>query len=299
MRTRNLAVLIALCCAISGALGVLGHRVFAVGIPAANTLTYTGVLEDANGVALAGSRNIQLQLWDAASGGTIQCATSSTPVTLVGGRFQIPLADACATAVKGHPDLWVEALVDGASLGRTKLGAVPYALEAQQAQEAGSAIAGGSLDQRIAKLEGVGSGKVAGIWYYSPPNPDCVTINTNVPWTDMTGTAVTFNVSSPVTIWATYAVGLQPDSSPGAEFVATRMVVDNVPIDSTASQYQPYSGGDSNTNMVGTYVADLASGSHAIKLQWMTSPNGGGLTWSSCLWSGVSTRTIAVMAVYK
>lgn len=299
MKPRNRAVVVVLSCAASAVLGVFGHQVFAVGIPAANTLTYTGVLEDTNGVALTGSRNIQLQVWNAASEGAIQCATSSSAISLVGGRFQVPLPSTCVDIVKKNADLWVEVLVEGASLGRTKLGAVPYAVEAQQAQEAAGAIAGSALDQRIGKLEGVASGKVAGIWFYSPPNADCVNIDTNVPWTDMSGVAVSFNVTNPVTIWATYTIGVQPNSSPGGEFVTTRMVLDGVPLDASASQYQPYSGGDSNTNMVGTYVGDVAAGSHAIKMQWMTSPNGGALTWSSCLWSGVASRNIVVMAVYK
>ncbi len=51
--------------------------------------------------------------------------------------------------------------------------------------------------------------------------------------------------------------------------------------------------------MVGTYVTDLTAGTHTVKMQWMTSPNGGGLTWSSCLWSGAASRNIIVMAVYK
>ena len=299
MKTRNRAVTVALSCVVSALLGIFAHRVFAVGIPAVNTLTYTGVLEDTNGVALTGSRNIQLQVWNAATEGAIQCATTSSVTALVGGRFHVPLPSTCVDAVKKNADLWVEVLVDGASLGRSKLGAVPYAVEAQQAQEAAGAVVGGALDQRISKLEGVSSGKVAGIWFYSPPNADCVNIDNNVPWTDMAGVAVSFTVTNPVTIWATYTIGVQPNSSPGGEFVTTRMVLDGVPIDASASQYQPYSGGDSNTNMVGTYVSDVAAGSHAIKMQWMTSANGPGLTWSSCLWSGVATRNIVVMAVYK
>src|SRR6185369_12095838 len=52
---------------------------------------------------------------------------------LVSGRFKIKLPPECRAAVKGSPDVWVEVEVDGGPLGRTKLGVVPYALEAGHA----------------------------------------------------------------------------------------------------------------------------------------------------------------------
>jgi hypothetical protein len=65
--------------------------------------------------------------------------TTSTSIALDSGRFSVALPDTCATAVKASPDAWAEVLVDGASLGRTKIGAVPYALEAGHATNADNA----------------------------------------------------------------------------------------------------------------------------------------------------------------
>jgi hypothetical protein len=58
--------------------------------------------------------------------------TTSTPQTLVGGAFQVTLPDTCTAAVHANADLWVEVLVSGLAIGRTKLGAVPYAVVAAE-----------------------------------------------------------------------------------------------------------------------------------------------------------------------
>lgn len=127
--------------AASLVLGYVGGRARASGLRAADPLTYRGVLTDLAGVPLTGTKNVELQLWDDATGGTIQCSIGPTPATLVGGAFEIVLPDACTTAVHATPDLWAEVLVDGDSLNRTKLGAVPYALEADRASNATGALA--------------------------------------------------------------------------------------------------------------------------------------------------------------
>jgi hypothetical protein len=51
----------------------------------------------------------------------------------------VVLPDACVTAAHAKADLWVDVSVDGASIGRTKLGAVPYAVEAEHAVSATNA----------------------------------------------------------------------------------------------------------------------------------------------------------------
>ena len=107
----------------------------AVGIPATGALTYAGVLEDANGAPISGQKNIALEVFDAATAGTKRCEVTSRAYTLVSGRFEIPLPDTCTAAVAATPDLWVDVLVDGATTGRAKLGAVPFAIEARRASE--------------------------------------------------------------------------------------------------------------------------------------------------------------------
>jgi hypothetical protein len=114
-------------------------RARAAGVPATAPLIYSGVLTDMNGTPLTGTKNILLQLYSVATAGTALCNSAPAVVTLVGGAFQVALADNCTAVVHGNPDLWIDVLVDGASIGRAKLGAVPYAIEADHAVSATSA----------------------------------------------------------------------------------------------------------------------------------------------------------------
>ena len=137
MKHRNLRFIV-LGALLGGASMYAGMRTArALGIPAAGALTYAGILEDAAGTPISGAKNIALEVYDAASAGTIVCQVSSQSYTLVSGRFEIPLPDTCAAAVEATPDLWIDVLVDGASTGRSKLGAVPFAIEARRASESG------------------------------------------------------------------------------------------------------------------------------------------------------------------
>jgi hypothetical protein len=133
-------------------------RAGADGIPSTGALTYSGTLEDTAGALLTGDHEIEVRLWPAASGGTTPlCTTTPQSVTVVSGRFFLTLPDDCTTDVKANADVWTEVLVDGASLGRARVGAVPYAVEADRAQTAVSATnastATGALDTRITNVE--------------------------------------------------------------------------------------------------------------------------------------------------
>jgi hypothetical protein len=107
------------------------------GVPSATPLTYSGILED-NGSLVDETRTIQIVLWNdaesTADANRLCSTTADTPVQ--GGRFRVTLAGACAGAVADEADVWVQVLVDAVSLGRSKLGAVPYALEAARASAA-------------------------------------------------------------------------------------------------------------------------------------------------------------------
>jgi hypothetical protein len=128
--------------ALSGsALGYVAGRADSTGVPATQALTYSGVLTDAAGAPLSGTKNVQVALWDAPTGGTAPRCTVMASVTLGAGTFQVILPDACTTAVHQTPDLYVEVSVDGAGLGRTKFGAVPFALEADTASNAAGPLA--------------------------------------------------------------------------------------------------------------------------------------------------------------
>jgi hypothetical protein len=126
--------------AVALASAFLAGRLGASGIPATGTLTYSGTLEDAAGAPLTGDRNIQVTFWGSATGGTTPlCLATAQTITLAGGRFSVVLPDTCAAAVQSNKDVWVEALVDGNSLGLNKLGAVPYAIEAGHSTTADTA----------------------------------------------------------------------------------------------------------------------------------------------------------------
>lgn len=128
-------------------LGYLVGRVHADGIPAATPLVYAGVLED-SGRPVEGNHAVTLRLWSAATGGSLTCPEASSTAAFAAGHFRQALDPGCTAAVQRSPDLWVEVLVDAASYGRSKLAAVPYAVEASRA-----AGASGALETRLTGIE--------------------------------------------------------------------------------------------------------------------------------------------------
>lgn len=111
------------------------------GVPTKQPLVYTGSLTDESGTPDVGERTIAVDLYssEAPSDKTPLCPTSSHTFKLVetGGRFSIALNDECATAVQGGGnEPWVEVRIDGKPMSRSKIAAVPYALEANTANSA-------------------------------------------------------------------------------------------------------------------------------------------------------------------
>ena len=127
----------ALC--LAGGLGY-GMRAFASGIPSTNALSYSGVLEDGSG-PVNGSHNIQVILYDAATAGNNLCESLTAPVGVVDGHFSVLLPDKCTDAVGANANTWADVLVDGSDTGRTPIGAVPYAVEANRAASASGVLA--------------------------------------------------------------------------------------------------------------------------------------------------------------
>lgn len=123
-------LLVVLGAAFAGGVGYLAGWARASGIPAQDTLSYSGLLTDAQGNALSGARTVAVALWSAQTGGVQRCASGPLSVTLVRGRFSVALPKACVDAVQAEPDLWAEVTVDKAAMPRTRLGAVPYAVVA-------------------------------------------------------------------------------------------------------------------------------------------------------------------------
>ncbi len=135
---------------------------FASGVPSTNALTYAGLLEDGTG-PVNGSHNIQVIFYDAATAGNNLCQSTTAPLQIVDGHFSVLLPDLCTTKVggaTGSPNVWVDVLVDGSDTGRTKIGAVPYAIEANHATNADNATtaatanaAGGPLATTISTAQ--------------------------------------------------------------------------------------------------------------------------------------------------
>ncbi len=145
MTRRNRVVLLTVSLGLGGGLGY-AIRATASGIPSASALTYAGVLEDASG-PITGGHNVQVILYDAATAGNNLCQSTTAAVSVVDGHFSVQLPDACTTAVGANPNVWADVLVDGNDTGRTKIGAVPYAVEANHAVTADNAAANGALSQ--------------------------------------------------------------------------------------------------------------------------------------------------------
>lgn len=142
MRRKHWVFVATLGTALAAFGGYYVRKANAFGIPEKQVLTYRGTLTDVNGTPATGTKNIQVTVWDNNPGGSAVCPSVAAPQTaLVNGTFQVSLPDACAEAVRNSPDLWVEVSVDGASLGRSRFGAVPYAIEARTASNAAGALA--------------------------------------------------------------------------------------------------------------------------------------------------------------
>jgi hypothetical protein len=131
----------------------LAVRARAAGIPDTDVLTYTGYLENPDGSPVTGNKSIGLSVYDAETDGNEVCTLKPSDIEPVAGRFQLALPEKCTASVKANPDLWLEVMVEGALLGRTKLGAVPYAIEAAHATSADVASdAHGALADRLDTL---------------------------------------------------------------------------------------------------------------------------------------------------
>ncbi len=127
--TKAQLVLVATVIALLGF--VLGGKpARASGIPTSNAIAYTGTLLN-NGAPDSASHFIIVKLWATLDGGTAACSTVPSGNTqLVNGRFTIPLDPSCVSAIHQDPNLNVEVVIDGSSMGRTPLHATPYAVEA-------------------------------------------------------------------------------------------------------------------------------------------------------------------------
>jgi hypothetical protein len=131
-------------------------RAGAEGIPGSEPISYSGELIE-NGTPVDDTRAVVLTLWSSATAtdaASKKCETSSPRTAIVKGSFRVPLDASCLAQIRSTPDLWIEPVVGGKTLGRRKIGAAPYALEADHAATASRAAeAIGALNARIEALE--------------------------------------------------------------------------------------------------------------------------------------------------
>jgi hypothetical protein len=116
--------------------GAIGYRIArAGGVPTTTPLFYSGTLEE-SGQPADGARDITLRLWsdpNSTDGAFLMCTTIANQTQVAGGKFRIPLDATCTQPFHDNVDLWLEVLVANTSVGRRKIGVVPYALEAGRA----------------------------------------------------------------------------------------------------------------------------------------------------------------------
>src|SRR5512133_44958 len=117
----------------------LVQRVKAAGVPAKGALTYSGFLTQTDGSPVNGSKPVALFAYGSQSGTDPVCQVLSSPVSFTAGWFKVQLPETCASAVHATAELWIDVQVEGVSVGRTKIGAVPYSLEAGNAIQAATA----------------------------------------------------------------------------------------------------------------------------------------------------------------
>jgi hypothetical protein len=162
MNHRNLTTLAIASMGLAVGLGY-AIRAAASGTPSTGVLSYAGVLEDSGG-PITGSHNIQVLVYDAPAAGNILCQTTTAAIGVVSGHFAVQLPDACTTAVGAHADAWADVLVDGSDTGRTKIGAVPYAVEANHASSADTATNASNITG-VAALKTLFTGTQGGLNY--------------------------------------------------------------------------------------------------------------------------------------
>lgn len=136
--------------------GVWLGTALATGVPTESPLTWAGVITDKSGKPYPNTVDVSVAFYSQASGGTAVCQSGAVKAEAGSGRFSVTLPKDCATAVHGNANLWSEVTAgpNKEALPRMKVGAVPYALEAQNAVAASVASsAAGALKADIDKLK--------------------------------------------------------------------------------------------------------------------------------------------------
>lgn len=197
-------------------------RARADGIPTTPAM-YFGATLDEGGAPMSGPIDLTVRLWDAATAGTMLCQTVATGAVATVGRVRVGLDAACATAVQQNPNVWAELIVGSRVIGvRTKLGAVPYAVEAQRAVQALGVADGGALATRLNELSAA-----VPTWYLDEQTTER---NVTAAWTDIPGLTRTLTFTRTQKVNAIIA-GAMGYGGPMGEGCQVRVTMNSLPGD--------------------------------------------------------------------
>lgn len=141
MKLRKQSVIVACVSACFASLAGYGLHAYAEGAPTLKPVFYAGTLE-ASGKLASGAHTIALTMFDAEAAGQQVCVSETVNAPVEAGRFRVEVSPDCVAKMKAQPDLWVALKFSGPDGVpheiplRTKIGAVPYAMEAQHAVSA-------------------------------------------------------------------------------------------------------------------------------------------------------------------
>lgn len=122
------------------ALGALGsyvaRRAGADGVPTMRPLQIAGFLEE-SGTPANGTRTFAAKIFASEMDTMALCNTGNIATDAVAGHFRFALTNDCTTAIRRTSDAWLEVSVVGSvgAFPRVKIGAEPYALEADRVVE--------------------------------------------------------------------------------------------------------------------------------------------------------------------
>jgi len=127
-----------------------GLRAHAEGAPTKQPLFYAGILEEGGKLA-SGPHTITLTLFATETAGGALCISETAGAPVDDGRFRVEVSADCVDAMKAQPDTWVALRFTGSDgvphelPQRSKVGAVPYSLEAQHAVNATNGVPAGAI----------------------------------------------------------------------------------------------------------------------------------------------------------
>lgn len=201
-------------------------RARADGVPTTPAM-YFGATLDEGGAPMSGPVDLTVRLWDAATAGTMLCQTVAPGAMATAGRVRVGLDAACVSATQQNANVWAELIVGSRVIGaRTKLGAVPYAVEAQRAVQALGAADGGALATRLNDLSAA-----VPAWYLDPQTGGGAVGNS---WVDVPGLSrtLTFSRAQGVHALITGAMGYGGPTGTGC---LVRVLLSGIPGDSLRS----------------------------------------------------------------